>query len=314
MERGDSVPDYNWEGAQLYKYAMELFSKAGHVANTLPEYINYSAEQLVYVNSSSETALSREQRSQIKLFNMVSRLFTENQCAFFSLNLLSTKGNRSQTAHDIHTMIHPLIGTRGTVCMFRYDDEIMLSFMGFGLSCILSDWYLMEDDSDLLLKKLDIANVCVNNEYDYFMDMVYILARDYYISEKPSIYEILPSSFINTYTDIVDREALDEDVQNKILAPIRKYGEDYVEYDQSSQVQNVNIGAVLELMLLDLDNEENNPFGEKEKSDDNGLDEDTLWNKDSVDDVRDEYEFDDVDPEIFRDPALMVKWLNQGGK
>ena len=25
---------------------------------------------------------------------------------------------------------------------------------------------------------------------------------------------------------------------------------------------------------------------------------------------QDEFEFDDVDPEIFRDPTLMVKWLN----
>ena len=27
--------------------------------------------------------------------------------------------------------------------------------------------------------------------------------------------------------------------------------------------------------------------------------------------MKDEYEFDDIDPEIFRDPLLMVKWLNR---
>ena len=290
---------------------MELFSKAGHVANSQPEYINHSAEQLAYFDSTTEIALSREQRNLFKLFNKVSRLFTENQCVFFSINLLSTKGTRSQAGHDIHTMIHPLIGTRGTVCLFRHDDEIMLSFMGFGLRCILSDWYPMNDDSGSLLEKLDIANVCISRSYDYFMDMVYILARDYYISGEPSIYGLLPSNFINEAgIDEVDREALDQYVQKQLIAPILKYGDDYVEYDESSRVRDVNIGTDLDLMLLDLDDEEDNPFGEEVESDDD-FDEDEFFDEDSENDERDEYEFDDVDPEIFRDPTLMVKWLNR---
>ena len=27
--------------------------------------------------------------------------------------------------------------------------------------------------------------------------------------------------------------------------------------------------------------------------------------------IMNEYEFDDIDPEIFRDPLLMLKWLNR---
>lgn len=306
------MPEQDWEGEQLYIYAMELFSKAGHVAKTQPEFINHSAEQFVYFDNDTEMTLTKTDRSQFKLFNKVSRLFTEKQCAFFSINLLSTKVDRSQAVHGIHTMIHSLIGTRGTVCLFRCNDEILLSFMGFGLRCILSDWYPMNDDSDLLLEKLDIANMCITRSYDYFMDMVYILARDYYLFYESSVYELLPINFIKEAGgDEIDREALDQHVQNQLTASIRTYGDDYVEYDGSFHVRDVNIGTDLDLMLLDLDNEDDNPFGEEMASDEDVFVEDEFYEEEFQDDEHDEYEFDDVDPEIFRDPTLMVKWLNR---
>ncbi len=54
-------------------------------------------------------------------------------------------------------------------------------------------------------------------------------------------------------------------------------------------------------MLLDMDMEDDdNPFGEDIEDDDFGSDEDDFL-------TRDEYEFADIDPEVFRDPTLLVK-------
>lgn len=53
-------------------------------------------------------------------------------------------------------------------------------------------------------------------------------------------------------------------------------------------------------MLLEMDEDEENPFEEEIEPED-----------DVDEDEHDEYEFDEVDPEIFKDPTLLVKWLNK---
>lgn len=299
----------DWAGEEFYTYAMELFFKAGHVAVLKPEFINHSPEQFAFFDNKSDIALSRDHRNLFRAFNKVSRLFSVNGCVFFSINLSTFKINRSQIAHDIHTMIHPIVEADGTICLFRFDDEAMLSFAGFGLQSILSDWYPMIDDNEILLEKVDIANMSTNQSVEYFLDMVYMLARPYYLVEQPSTYELLPISFISDAgLDGVDREEINQFVQDQINAPLREYGDDYVEYDESLQMDREDIGADLDLMLLEMVVEDDNPFGE-ELEDEEGLD-DEYFDEDADNTESDEYEFDDVDPEIFRDPLLMVKWLN----
>ena len=300
----------DYDGYTFYKFAMDLFLKAGHVLTSLPEFSNHSPEQFVYFDGRSDVALSSEQRALFRAFANVSRLFSVNGCVFFSINLLTTKGSRSQTAHDIHMMIHPITEASGTVCIFRFNDEVMLSFAGFGYRCILSDWYPMEDDFDRLLGKLDIANISVTRESDYFNDMIYSLARDYYLHNQPTTYELLPIDFIlNAGIDGVDREEVDRQIEYELTAPQRFYGDDYVEYDESSFSKGEDINAELDLMLLEMDDENDNPFGEEIESEDDELEDDEIFEE--ADEDKDFYEFDDVDPEIFRDPTLMVKWLKK---
>lgn len=295
-----------------YTYAMELFFKTGHVATLKPEFINHSPEQFAYFDNRTDVSLTREQRSLFKAFNNVSRLFSVNRCVFFSINLLTSKVNRSQAAHDIHTMIHPVVEADGTICLFCHDDEVMLSFLGFGLRCILSDWYPMADENETLLEKLDIANFSIVRGTDYFSDMIYLLARNYYQSGQPSTYELIPIDFISRAgVDEIDREALNQYVQDQLNAPLYEYGDDYVEYDESAQIQNTDIGADLDLMLLEMDDEDDNPFGEDIEPEDDLDDDDEFFDEDAESENKDEYEFDDIDPEIFRDPLLMVKWLNR---
>ncbi len=300
------------DGESFYIYAMELFSKTGHVFASVPEVINHSPEQFCYFDNKSDVALSQNQRAMFRTFNNISRLFSFNGCVFFSLNILTTKRERSQAAHDIHTMIHPIIGADGTICLFRYDNEVMVSFMGFGYRCILSDWYPIEDDYERLLKRLDISNMSIEFGVDYFTDMVHVLARSYYLYRQPSTYEILPIDFIsNAEIDGLDREKLDKFIEYVLAEPQQEYGDDYVEYYESITDKRENVSAELDLMLLEMDNEDDNPFGEEIESEDDIFDEDESFEDNAESAKKDEYEFDDVDPEIFRDPTLLVKWLNK---
>lgn len=68
---------------------------------------------------------------------------------------------------------------------------------------------------------------------------------------------------------------------------------------------------ILEAMLLEMDDEDDNPFGEDIEPEDDLDDDDEFFDEDAESENKDEYEFDDIDPEIFRDPLLMVKWLNR---
>ena len=62
-------------------------------------------------------------------------------------------------------------------------------------------------------------------------------------------------------------------------------------------------------MLLNLDDEPDASFGEDSEEDD--FDEDELFDVEQEDVDHDEYEFDNVDPEVFKDPTLLVKWLKK---
>lgn len=300
------------DGESFYTYAMKLFFKAGHVTTSEPKFVNHSPEQFVYFDNPSVVSLSPYQRSLFKMFNNISCLFLVNDCTFLSMSLLTARGNRSQAACDIHTMLHPIVGTDGTICLFRFDDEVMVSFVGYGVRCILSDWYPMDDNQEQLMKKLDIANVSIRSGYDYFSDMIYTASRQYYLIPQPMVYDLFPIDFIsNMEMNKVDKEELNEFIEQELAAPQRKYGDDYVEYDGSSKLQAVDISAELDLMLLEMDDDDSNPFGEEIESvedDDEASETDNFFDEYEQ---QDEYEFDEVDPEIFRDPTLMVKWLNK---
>ena len=226
----------DYDGEYFYKYAMELFSRAGHVFTSFPEFVNHSPEQFVFFDNKSDIVLSRDQRMLFRVFNNVSRLFTANSCAFFSINLLTAPKGRSQVAHDIHTLIHPIIGAEGTICLFRYNTEVMISFLGFGYRCILSDWYSMDDDFDNLLERLDIANMSIRREADYFSDMIFSLARYYYLHDQPTTFELLPVDFVSSAgLDGVDRDEIDRQIEYELASPQHNYEDEYVEYDESNK-------------------------------------------------------------------------------
>lgn len=302
---------YDFEDERFYKSAMRIYEIAGHVFTSSPEFANHSAQQFVYLDCKQDFSISTRQRELLKSFTNVSRLFTVNNCAFFSIVLLASHKTRSQLAHDIHTMIHPGTGEKGTICMFKYDDEIMLSFVGYGYKCVLSDWYPFDDDYDTLLNKLDIANVSIDKDSEYFGDLIYLLARDYYsLPKNPSIYELIPYHlFTETLEEDFDRDELGQILEEELTRPLREYGDDYVEYDDLVLVKKDNIFADLDLLLLELDTEDEEEDEDSLFSDDIDEEDDDLDDESTHENV--DRELDGIDPEAFKDPELLVKWIRK---
>ena len=113
-------------------------------------------------------------------------------------------------------------------------------------------------------------------------------------------------------SDLVDRAQIDDYINLQTTAAEREYGDDYVEYDEEIRVgtKSADISADLDMMLLEMDMESDDLFGED--GDEDEEDSDDFGDEDSSEEEKlDIYEFDDVAPEIFRDPTLMVKWLNK---
>lgn len=298
----------------FYEYAIALFVEAGHTDSTKPAFSNHSAERFVYFDFGDKSvSLSSSQRDLLRSFDNVSRLFTANGCEFFSINLSAMPRYRSAVAHDVHTMIHPLSGAQGTIVLFHCNGCVLLSFMGFGHHCMLSDWYTIPRDDLDLRDKLDIANMTILEDVDYFSDFVYILARPYYLVGKaPATLSLIP---IDAHARIdsgeLERDDIDLIVKEQLLAPQYEYGYDYVEYDEQANSKQDDISADIDLMLLEIDDddEDDNPFGEVLESDDEGFDE--FGDEYTGEFDLDEYRLDDVDPNIFKDPTLMVKWLKK---
>lgn len=58
------------------------------------------------------------------------------------------------------------------------------------------------------------------------------------------------------------------------------------------------------MLLLEMDTELDNPFGEDIENDDES-------NDDDLDLTHDKYEYEDIDPEVFQDPLRLVKLLRK---
>ena len=281
---------------KFFEYALELFVKSGHTDATEPEFTNHSTKQFIYLDCDKNFSLSQKQRDVFRLFDNISRLFTIKGIAFFSLNLLVSSSERSQAAHNSHTLIQSVVNDQATICMSRHDNEIILSFAGYGSTCILSDWYSSEYK---ILERLDIANMTITDNREYFFDFVSIFARHYYFSNKPTFYDSLPLNFFSDWKSDVTREEIEEFLREQRFSIVKEYGNDYVEYDIHSPEESIDNEYEFDLVLQEAENVQIS-FSEEE---------DLPEQTDS-----DEYDLSDIAPEIFADPELLLNYIEKFSK
>ena len=335
----------------LWQYGMEIFKELGYTDSKTPEYMNHTSKQAIYFDMTKDISLSRYQRGLLKHFTNVSRLFTISaedlassgweSIAFYSIDLLVSQQLRSEAAVEIHSLVQKVSDTPATVCLFKLNEHVLLSFAGFSRPCVLSDWFHIGENDFRLMELLDLGNVSMRTVVDFFYDLAYAAARKYYIYpvEDETVFSLLPYDYHISGQGVVSPEEIVKAVQQSAED---EYGSDYVYQELSDISISENISMELETLLLDLDLDEeddDNPFGEEiederydELEDDlDEIDEETDV-EDDLDEIDEETDVEDdldeidketdveddllekleeINPEFFNDPTQLVKWLNQ---
>lgn len=275
-----SAENFSW-------YALKLFATAGHTDATAPAFVDHSAKQFVYFDCNKTLPLNAKQRALLNDFGKVSRLFTVQGIDFFSLEIFSP--DRSKTAHDAHQLIQFAADTTATICLAHHHDDILLSFAGFGSACLLSDWY---SDEEKFLRRLDIANMTITNAREYFCDFVAMFARRYYFpNEQSTLYEVLPINFFNT-NDEIPRAEIEDLLLAKKFSFVKNYGNDFVNYEVTA-IDLDDSEQEIALILREAEEVQLEPSDEEAFSE------------------PDEYSFEDIAPEVFEDPELLLEHLKK---
>ncbi|MPM80519.1 hypothetical protein SDC9_127566 [bioreactor metagenome] len=159
-------------------------------------------------------------------------------------------------------------------------------------------------------------NISLITARECFYDLIYCCARKYFIysiSGKGIEYDLFPVNYFKSSDSITDTYSLDkEELKHQIQALVKmpeiEYGDDYVEIGSAQNIQ-VSLGAEFDLITFDLETDDYYTGIDTIKADENedvdSEDESESYN------LKDSYEFDYVDDEVFQDPILMLKWLSK---
>lgn len=324
MKRGDSVDIIGFE--DFYKDAMDFFIEAGHAVSSVPVYCNHSVKQVIYFDTKKTLLIDNAQRRDLEyavnishLFDIGDDVFTAQigeRVSYYSIVIECEKKSRSQIAYETHILLHPVFEADMSIVLFKHNDAVMVSIFGSGSDLILSDWYSVDTDHDSFIERLHIANLSLSSARKFVSDLSYCIARDYYFrsaTDSNSMYSLLPVKFFveTNILDItkIDKETIKETIREILTAPEKEYGDDYIEPASSSVDAVGDIDAELELLGFELESEEETIPEEILNDDERDDDFDETESEEET--AKDEYEFDDIDPEIFKDAARMVKWLKQ---
>ena len=284
---------FSSEPEKFFEYALELFSRTGHTDISAPEFFNHSARRFVYFDNEKNLSLNFQQRDKLNDFDNVSRLFTAYGIAFFSANLLTSLSDRSQTAHDVHALMHTVSDNVATICLFRHANEIILSFAFDGLGCLLSDWYAPDDED--FTERLNVANFSVIDGNEYFCDLVNFFARAYYfLNSTPTAYSILPIDLFSGNEE-VSREEIEDFIMEQKFSAVKEYGNDYIECDAAQLDSFDDTPDELDSVLLEAEEVEFVFEGEEASVNDDDIPE----------------ELSEIDEEIFDDPSRLLEYLEK---
>ena len=313
---------------QFYGYVSKLLYDAGHMITSDPVYTNHSASEALYIDSAKDVTTSRFDRTLLMQLSNISLLaeltwpgvvedLTET-VHIYSATIDISENNRSQIVADTHRLLHQYWDCHHSIVFYKNRNQYIISFANKDQSHILSDWFDINVDYDEVVERIDTANISLESSISYFSDFIYAIAREYYlypISVEEATYSMIPLTFVASAFG-VKTEASKDDVKALAKANLlyyeTLYGDDYVApvlvgYDEQAQFRRMateldRISFELEL-AAELDDED---IGvELDDHDDDFSDFD--------DDFGEELD-DDVDPAIFDDPVLMVKWLEKQQK
>ena len=318
---------------QFYEYASSMLVAAGHMITPSPVYINHSSNETIYIDSKKDVVISSIDRALLSYIDNVS-LLTEVEWAgvvdeltervqIFSVTVSFSESSRSQEVADIHHLLQKFWNNNHSIVLFKNKNHFVFSFADDTKSHILSDWFEISDDYDDVVECFAIENISLHSCDEYFDDFIYAIAREYYvhpISLEEASYGMIPIDMmvpkpVTEGSYIYDYEITKEDIKTAIHDNLsyyeNMYGYDYVavRYEgKDDAVSYRNITDEIERISFELE-----LIGENEEQfmQDMEFTDDLDEEYDDLDEIEDD---EDIDPAIYEDPILMVKWLERHQK
>lgn len=313
---------------QFYEYVLSLLAEAGHVITPIPVYKNHTSNEALYIDSTKDVVVNRFDRGLLSLMDNVS-LLTEikwpgvvdeldENVQIYSITVNFSNCCRSQNIADIHHLMQRYWSCTHSIVFFKNHEKYVISFADNDCSHILSDWRDVELDYDDIVDRICIGNISLTTSNEYFLDFLFAVAREYCIrpiSFEEASYGLIPADYItkSLVSDIsFSKDEIKEIIRSNLVAFETVYGDDYVEpkYTEIEKLnQYHNISAEIDRISfeLELDRDVDDVQLEQFDFEEEGFEED------NGDDIFDNYD-EDVDPAIFDDPVLMVKWLEKKQK
>ena len=313
---------------QFYEYVLSLLAEAGHVITPIPVYKNHTSDEALYIDSTKDVVVNRFDRGLLSLMDNVS-LLTEikwpgvvdeldENVQIYSITVNFSNCCRSQNIADIHHLMQRYWSCTHSIVFFKNQEKYVISFADNDCSHILSDWRDVELDYDDIVDRICIGNISLTTSNEYFLDFLFAVAREYCIrpiSFEEASYGLMPADYItkSLASDIsFSKDEIKEIIRSNLVAFETVYGDDYVEpeytgIEELNQYHNISAEIDRISFELELDRDIDDVQLEQFDFEEEGFEED------NGDDIFDDYE-EDVDPAIFDDPVLMVKWLEKKQK
>ena len=313
---------------QFYEYVLSLLAEAGHVITPIPVYKNHTSDEALYIDSTKNVVVNRYDRRLLSLMDNVS-LLTEikwpgvvdeldENVQIYSITVNFSNCCRSQNIADIHHLMQRYWSCTHSIVFFKNHEKYVISFANNDCSHILSDWRDVELDYDDIVDRICIGNISLTTSNEYFLDFLFAVACEYCIrpiSFEEASYGLMPADYItkSLASDIsFSKDEIKEIIRSNLVAFETVYGDDYVEpkytgIEELNQYHNISAEIDRISFELELDRDVDDVQLEQFDFEEEGFEED------NGDDIFDDYD-EDVDPVIFDDPVLMVKWLEKKQK
>ena len=312
----------------FYEYVLSLLFEAGHVITPFPIYRNHTSNEALYIDSKEDVVLNRFDRGLLSLMDNVSLLADikwpgvvdelDENVQIYSITVNFSNRCRSQSVADIHHLMQRYWNCTHSIVFFKHCEKYIVSFADNVCSHILSDWRNVGMDYDDIIDRICVGNISLTTSNEYFHDFLYAVAREYYIrpiSFEEASYGLMPADYItkSLASDIsFSKDEIKEIIQSNLVAFETVYGDDYVEpkYTGMEELnQHHNISAEIDRISFELELNSDIDDAQLEQFDF----EEEGFEEDNDDDFFDGYD-ENVDPAIFDDPVLMVKWLEKKQK
>ena len=312
----------------FYEYVLSLLFEAGHVITPFPIYRNHTSNEALYIDSKEDVVLNRFDRGLLSLMDNVSLLADikwpgvvdelDENVQIYSITVNFSNRCRSQSVADIHHLMQRYWNCTHSIVFFKHCEKYIVSFANNVCSHILSDWRNVGMDYDDIIDRICVGNISLTTSNEYFHDFLYAVAREYYIrpiSFEEASYGLMPADYItkSLASDIsFSKDEIKEIIQSNLVAFETVYGDDYVQpkYTGMEELnQHHNISAEIDRISFELELNSDIDDAQLEQFDF----EEEGFEEDNDDDFFDGYD-ENVDPAIFDDPVLMVKWLEKKQK